>query len=152
MLRSLTLFMETNNTLSNGRLYTTEVIPAPAAKADIGGAVAPLHLRTSNICRTKFIDDIKESNDSLGISYILTDNKLSLVEKQLKIENYIFNNWVDSLLKKVNIKDNSKLFSSNIGLDLLKYCLQRIDSTLSEYKNSKKYSKKKLYFNFIKLL
>jgi len=53
---------------------------------------------------------------------------------------------------KLKNRDNSKLFSSNIGLDLLKYNIKTIDVTLTEYKKSKKYSRGKIYFNFIKLV
>lgn len=112
-----------------------------------------MNRNTNNIVannQSNFINDIKDSNDYIGINYILTDNRLSLTEKQLKIENYIFNNWVESLLTKV--KDNNQLLNSNIGLDLLKYSLQQVDSTLTEYKDSKKYSKGKIYFNFVKLV
>jgi hypothetical protein len=40
----------------------------------------------------KYITEIMYSNDYLGINFILTDNQLTLEEKQLKIENYIYNN------------------------------------------------------------
>jgi hypothetical protein len=39
-----------------------------------------------------YITEIMQSNDYLGIEYILTDNEITLEEKQLKIENYIYNN------------------------------------------------------------
>ena len=44
------------------------------------------------------------------------------------------------------------MYSSNIELDLLKYNIDRIDVMLTEYKKSKKYSRGKIYFSFIKLV
>jgi hypothetical protein len=97
-----------------------------------------------------FINEIKDSNDYITISYILKDNNLTLENKQLKIENYIFNNWVDDLIKNLYLSKN--LFNSNIGLDMLKDTIKNLNDIIQEYKDNKKYSKGKIYFNFIKLI
>lgn len=101
------------------------------------------------ISHTNFIHDIKESNDYINIEYILKNNDLSLTNKQLKIENYIFNNWVDNLIDKIS---NKNIYQSNIGISILKDSFFSLDKTLEEYKNNKKYSTGKVYFNIIKLV
>jgi DNA-directed RNA polymerase len=99
-----------------------------------------------------FITEIIDSNDYIQIKYILENKELTLEEKQLRIENFIFNNWVDNLLEKLQNKDTTKIYSSNIGLDILKYSIKSISNALDNYKENRKYSKGKIYFTFIKLV
>jgi hypothetical protein len=84
-----------------------------------------------------FITEIINSNDYIQIKYILENKDLTLEEKQLKIENFIFNNWVDNLINKLKNKDTTKLYSSNIGLEILKYSIELLYDIINDYKENK---------------
>lgn len=98
---------------------------------------------------TNLLNEIKYSNDYINIDYILRQESLTLTNKQLKIENDIFNNWVDNLIDKIS---NKHIYHSHIGIAILKDAIESLGKIIEEYKTNKKYRTSKIYFNIIRLV
>lgn len=99
---------------------------------------------TRDINRLRFEDTLLNNNFALNIAAIFNEEK-SLYQKQVDIENFIFND--------INTKVFSKLTSSNTlkddSLALLKSAIMTAQRPLDVYKRSKVLLKGKVYYTCI---
>jgi len=99
---------------------------------------------TSEINRKRFEDTLLNNNFALNIAAILNENK-SLYEKQVEIENFIFNDINTKVLQKLNSSNTLKEDS----FALLLRAIMNVERPMDMLKRSKILLKGKVYYTCI---
>ena len=98
--------------------------------------------------KNKILNDIVNASSFSILESIINEEDLSNENKQMKIEQLVFDEWDNEYLNL--LKNNKKLFTSGFGIEIISAAIKNLVHILDDYKNSSKFMKGKPYKDIMK--